>query len=135
MNRRWIFVTLFVLMLGALVATAIATGPRGDWDGHRGVDVVRVANDSDVAATRSGDTIIIERGRGWGFFPFGFFLIPLAFFLFFGLIGRAFWGSRRWEPNGGPPSTAWLDEWHRKQHQQMDSPGDDQNRPTTSQAE
>jgi hypothetical protein len=129
MNRRWIFVSLFVILVGGLTAAAIF-GPRGDWGDRRdGVEVVRVVDENGATVANTGDTIVIESGRGHGFFPFGIFLIPLFFFLVFGLFRRAWWGGRGDYYHGGPPSSQWLDEWHRKQHQEPQAEADDTNRP------
>jgi hypothetical protein len=122
MNRRWIFAGLFVLTLGAIVAAGAIWGD-GDWGPpDRDTEVVRIVDDqgNTVAA---GSTIIVERDRG-GFFPFGIFFIPLAFLLFFGLARLFFGGGPRggpWGP-GGDHRAQWLDEWHKRQHQEMANP-------------
>lgn len=121
MRLRWIFGTLLILLIGG-IAAAIYWGPDGDWNGwrHDRVEVVRVASDGSSTTAGAGDTVIVEGHRPF-FFPFGLFLFPLVFFLFFGLLRGVFWGGGR-GPRGGP---GWnggfnpdaLDEWHRWQHE------------------
>lgn len=120
MNRRWIFVGLFVLTLGAITSIAF-WGPDRDWDRGDGVDVVRIV-DAEGNAVEGSSTVIIDRDRHG--FPFGLLLIPLLLFLVFGLFRRAFWGppGGRWGPSRGDRER-WLDEWHTRQHQQMDATG------------
>jgi hypothetical protein len=123
MKQRWIFVTLFVILIGGLTA-AVIFGPRGDWgDRHDRAEVVRVVDEDGNTVADTGNTIIIERGHG--FFPFGIFLIPLFFILIFGLFRRAWWGGRGNGYHGGPPSSQWLDDWHRRQHQDKESQAQD----------
>ena len=121
MNRRWIVAALFVVTLGAIAAVAI-WGPDGDWGARDNrAEVVQVV-DVQGNAVEGGNTIVIERDRH--FFPFGLFLIPLAFFLFFGLFRWAFRGPGSggpWGP-GGDHRAQWLDEWHARQHQGVAGP-------------
>lgn len=121
MRRRIIFGTLLALVIGG-IAAAFIWGPDGDWDRTRGnrFEVVQVAEDG-TSATGTGETLIIEGQRPF-FFPFGLLLFPLVIFLLFGLFRGAFFGgggpggeSNRFG-NGSDP--AWLDEWHRRQHQE-----------------
>lgn len=124
MNRRWIFVGLFVLTLGAITAIAF-WGPDRDWDrGDRRVEVVRVV-DADGNAIEGESTVIIDGGRHG--FPFGLLLIPLVLFLVFGLLRRAFWGPPGGGPWDRPPDDRgrdqWLAEWHARQHQRIDGGG------------
>jgi hypothetical protein len=135
MRRQIIFGTLFILAIGGIVA-AIIWGPDGDWDRNRGdrVEIVRVADDGTGAAATdgSGEVIVIEGQRPF-FFPFGLLLVPLVIFLLFGLFRGAFfgWGG----PRGGPDrfvdgrGPAWLEEWHRRQHQGDREPEDTTPRP------
>jgi hypothetical protein len=51
-------------------------------------------------------------GPGFGFFPFGFFLFPLALFLIFGVFGRRRW--RHWSGHGHHEH--WRDEDHHRRH-------------------
>ena len=120
MNQRWIFGVLLVLLIGG-IAAAIYWGPGNDWDGwHDGrVEVVRIADDGSTTAG-TGETVIVQGNRPF-FFPFGLLIIPLVFFLFFGLLRGIFWGGGR-GPRGGPGwnggySPDALDEWHRRQHE------------------
>ena len=92
MNRRWIALTALVLVVVGGIAAVIAWDKPDDWGGrHDRVEVVRVVDDDAATTAGTGDTIVIERGRG--FFPFGIFFIPLGF-LFVFLIARAIFGRR-----------------------------------------
>lgn len=123
MRRQIIPGTLLFLAIGGIVA-AIIWGPNGDWNRNRGdrVEIVRIADDGtgSAATDGAGEVIVIEGGRPF-FFPFGLLIVPLVIFLLFSLFRGAFfgWGG----PRGGPgryadgPDRAWLEEWHRRQHQ------------------
>ncbi len=116
MRRQIIFSALFIFAIGGIVA-AIIWGPDGDWDRGRDdrVEIVRVADDGSAG---SGDVIVVEGQRPF-FFPFGLLLVPLAFFLLFGLFRGVFFGGGgpRWGPNRfATRDPAWLEEWHRRQH-------------------
>lgn len=114
MNRRWIFVGLFILTLGTITAIAF-WNPDRDWDRRdRQVEVVQVTG-AGGNALESEATIVIDRG-GHGF-PFGLLLIPLALFLIFGFLRGG-----PWRPSGGGHNH-WLDEWHTRQHQHMAQAG------------
>jgi hypothetical protein len=135
MRRQIIFGTLLALLIGA-IAAAFIWGPDGDWDRDRGdrVEIVRVADDGtgSAATDGSGEVIVIEGQRPF-FFPFGLLLVPLVIFLLFSLFRGAFfgWGG----PRGGPDrfvdgrGPAWLEEWHRRQHQGEREPEDTTPRP------
>lgn len=122
MRRQIIFGTVFLLAIGGIVA-AIIWGPDGDWDRNRGdrVEIVRIADDG------TGDVIVVDGYRPF-FFPFGLLIVPLVIFLLFGLFRGAFfgWGGPRGSPgrftNG--PDQAWLEDWHRRQHQGNAAPDD-----------
>ncbi|HEV2065440.1 MAG TPA: hypothetical protein VGR08_01300 [Thermomicrobiales bacterium] len=130
MRRQIIFGTLLLLTIGGIVA-AIIWGPDGDWDRTRGdtVEIVRIADDGtgSAATNGTGEVIVIEGQRPF-FFPFGLLIVPLVIFLLFGLFRGAFfgWGG----PRGGPgrfidgPDGAWLEDWHRRQHQGDAAPDD-----------
>jgi hypothetical protein len=122
MNRRWILGAVVLLVLAGGIAAAAIWGPDGRWDDrHDGVEVVRVVDEDGNATTTDGDTIVIARERG--FFPFGLFLFPLGFLFVILLVKLVFWGSRG---GGGPwrgePSPQWLEEWHRRQHADSQTP-------------
>ncbi len=115
MNRRWIAGALVLLVLAGGVIAAAIWGPDGRWnDRHDGVEVVRVVDEEGTTSTTDGDTVIIARERG--FFPFGLFLVPLAFLFVFLAFRFLFWGPRGGGPWRGEPSSQWLEEWHRRQH-------------------
>lgn len=132
MRRPIIFGALLLLVIGGIAAAAI-WGPDRDWDRGRAdrVEIVRVADDgtgtgADTTAG-SGDVVVIDGDRPF-FFPSGLLLIPLVIFLLFGLFRGAFfgWGGPRGGggnrfgaggPGGNGGAPAWLDEWHRRQHQ------------------
>ncbi len=130
MRRQIIFGTVFLLAIGGIVA-AIIWGPDGDWDRTQGdrVEIVRISDDGtgSAATNGTGEVIVIE-GQPPFFFPFGLLVVPLMIFLLFGLFrGASFgWGG----PRGGPgrftngPDQAWLEDWHRRQHQGNAAPDD-----------
>jgi len=127
MRRQIIVGTLLLLAIGGIVA-AIIWGPDGDWDRYRGDrgEIVRIAGDSTGPAATDGTTggtgeVIVIDGRRPFFFPFGLLIVPLVIFLLFGLFRGVFpgWGG----PRGGP-DRAWLEEWHRRQHQGAGQPDD-----------
>ena len=107
----------------ALVGAGIAIGASTDGDWGRGHDAVVVTGGAS-GATDAGQTIVVSDGH-WGpgffFFPFGL----LFFFLFFFLVASFFRRGRRGgfghRGDGGP---AWLEEWHRRAHEQRDSRDD-----------
>ena len=107
----------------ALVGAGIAIGASTNGDWGRGHDAVVVSGGAS-GATDAGQTIVVSDGH-WGpgffFFPFGL----LFFFLFFFLVASFFRGGRRGgfgrRGDGGP---AWLEEWHRRAHEQRDSRDD-----------
>lgn len=115
---RWIVIALLAIVLAVGLGAYFGDGDWGDGDGWR-------RNNSEVVTTADGQTIVIEHDRH--FFPF-FIFIPL-------LILGFFWafGSRRYR--GGSPGgngtrqqsfaewQHWLDEWHRRQHDQPTSNG------------
>jgi hypothetical protein len=110
--RGWIFVAILALLVAGGIATAIVVGDG--WDRHH-AEVTR------VVGANGEETIVIRDGRPF-FFPFGIFLVPLVFLLFFGLM-RAFfwrgrWGGGPWNSGGGPGNGAprWFDDWHRRAH-------------------
>ena len=120
MNRRWIVGALVLLVLAGGIAAAAVWGPDGRWDErHDGIEVVRVVDEDGNATTTDGETVVIARERG--FFPFGLFLFPLGVLFVILVVKFLFWG-----PRGGPwlgePSAPWLDEWHRRQHADSQSP-------------
>jgi len=119
MSRRTIFAGLAVLAIAAFTLIAIL-GPDWDWDrNHSEVAVVKVVDDQGQPLD-GANTIIIERG-GPGFFPFGIFFIPLGILFFFGVL-RLFFGPRFGGPGPwGGPRDEWLNEWHRRQHEDRES--------------
>jgi len=126
MKRPWILVGLFLITLGTIAAIAF-WAPDREWDRDgRGVDVVQVV-DAEGNAIDGGATVIVERDhRG---FPFGLLFIPLILLIVFGLWRSGFRGPRwggPWGP-GGDRGERWLDEWHARQHQELE-----QRAPSTS---
>lgn len=138
MRRLIIFSALFILAIGGIVA-AIIWGPDRDWDRGRGdrVEIVRVAGDGSETGTSgaagSGDVIVVDGQRPF-FFPFGLLFVTLFIVLLFGLFrGTLFgWSGPRGGPNrfGNERGRAWLDDWHRRQHQ-ADPPADQRQNDTT----
>jgi hypothetical protein len=112
---------ILALLLVVLVGTAIGIGAY-----HAGVS---------HGLTEAGHASRIVRvvGPGAGWFPFGFLLFPLFFFLVVGLIVRPLvwrhrWaggGQGHWERHGPEGRGAMFEDWHRRQHEQAagDHPG------------
>ncbi|MCO5219968.1 MAG: hypothetical protein M9947_00100 [Thermomicrobiales bacterium] len=113
MNRRFLIFGVLALAIVAIVTLGFWSG--GGWNDHEQI--------TRVVPGQNGETLIIQEGGRRGFFPFfPFFLIFPLFWIF--VIGGIFslFGRRRW--GGGPPfgpdpqeRDAWLDDWHRRQHQ------------------
>jgi hypothetical protein len=127
---RWWFVIGAVLLL-AVVGAGIAYGiVDGD---HREVER--------VVTTTDGETLVVRDDDGPRFFPFGFLVIPLFWFLVIGLLFAAFGRRRRggpgpWAQGPSPGGTApgWFDEWHRRAHEGNASPPPGASGPTGSAA-
>jgi hypothetical protein len=120
MKRRWIVGAVVLLVLAGGVIAAAIWGPNGGWDErHDRIEVVRVV-DEDGTTTTDGNTVVIARERS--FFPFGLFLFPLGFLFVILLFKFLFWGPRGGGPWRGEPSSQWLDEWHRRQHADSQTP-------------
>jgi hypothetical protein len=121
MRTRWIVGALVLLVLAGGVIAAAIWGPNGGWDDrHDRVEVVRVVDEDGTTTTTDGNTVVIARERG--FFPFGLFLFPLGFLFVILLFKFLFWGPRGGGPWRGEPSSQWLDEWHRRQHADSQTP-------------
>jgi hypothetical protein len=118
MRRGWAIVAGILVVL---VTAGIAVGAY-----NAGLDEgIRRAADSDQVVQ-----VVGGYGRGYGFFPFGFFLFPLFIFGAIFLVGRAFRGPRgSWGHDHGPGYGPWSEEgrakfedratdWHRRQHEQ-----------------
>jgi hypothetical protein len=118
MRRGWAIVAAVLVVL---VTAGIAVGAY-----NAGLDEgIRRAADSDQVVQ-----VVGGYGRGYGFFPFGFFLFPLFIFGAIFLLGRAFRGPRGpWGHDHGPGYGPWSEEgrarfedkatdWHRRQHEQ-----------------
>jgi hypothetical protein len=118
MRRGWAIVAAILVVL---VTVGIAVGAY-----NAGLDEgIRRAADSDQVVQ-----VVGGYGRGYGFFPFGFFLFPLFIFGAIFLLGRAFRGPRGpWGHDHGPGYGPWSEEgrarfedkatdWHRRQHEQ-----------------
>ena len=121
MNRRWLFGALALLVLAGGVIAVALWGPDRDWnDRHDGIEVVRVVDEDGTTSTGDGDTVVIVRDRG--FFPFGLLFFPLAILFFIFVARFLFGGPRGGGPWRGEPSAQWLDEWHRRQHDQGPTP-------------
>lgn len=119
MRRPWIFAGLFILTLGTITAIAFWAPDRG-WDRRDDrVEVVQVV-DPDGNLVEGGATIVVDRDRHG--FPFGLLLVPLFIFLVLGLVRGPFrgpGGGGPWDPDGDHRGR-WLDEWHVRQHQEME---------------
>jgi hypothetical protein len=106
-RARWILVVLLLVLGGVAVGVGAynAGVSHGLTQAGHASQIVRVVGPRD------------------GFFPFGFFLVPLFFFGILFLIRAAFWG--RWHgghPHAGPGGR-WegrgqaIEDWHRRQHE------------------
>jgi hypothetical protein len=114
---RWVFAGLLAIAIAVGVAAWFG---NGDWGDHR-------PNHSEVVTTTDGHTIVIEHDRH--FFP-GFIFIPFLFFGLFWLFGPWRWRGRGDGGRGGGPGQVqyaewerWLDDWHRRQHDQLTTNG------------
>lgn len=70
-----------------------------------------------VAQTATSSTVVVHDryGPDHGFFPFGFFIFPIGFFVLFFVLRPLLWRGR-W--GGGPDGMrGGLEEWHRQQHE------------------
>lgn len=114
-------VVVGALLAAVLLGTGIAIGSHGNWE--RGHDAV-VVHGTGSGGT-DGQTIVVSDGH-WGgpgffFFPFGL----LFFVLVFVLVASAVRGARRgghWHRVDRGP--AWLDDWHRRAHDEPDQKDD-----------
>jgi hypothetical protein len=118
MRRGW---AIAAAILVVLLTIGIAVGAY-----NAGLDEgIRRAADSDQVVQ-----VVDGYGRGYGFFPFGFFLFPLFIIGAILLFGRAFRGPRGWGHGYGPGYGPWSEEgakrfedraehWHRRQHEQV----------------
>ena len=117
MRRGWAIAAAILVVL-AVIGIAVGAYNAGVNEGIR-----RAATSDQVVQVVGG------YGRGWGFFPFGFFLFPLFIFGTIFLLSRAFRGPRGWGHGYGHGSGPWSDEgqakfedrardWHRRQHEQ-----------------
>jgi hypothetical protein len=106
------FPSVFLAIIAIAAAVAIGVGAYSAGYSH-GLD-------------QSGNATQIVRyvGPGFGFFPFGFLLFPLLFFVIFGLAGR---GRRRhWNEHGNNGRARFeerFDEWHRSRHEDQRGTG------------
>ena len=123
--RRGFTVVVVVLLLLAGIGIGVAAWNAGVDHGIQqqvaesgeGVQVIRVVGD------RYG-------GPGWGFFPFGFLLFPLFVFGLFAIVRAVTWRGRWGGPGRMGPGGPWeggphgrLDEWHRKEHEEVGGAG------------
>jgi hypothetical protein len=122
MRRQWIFGGIVLLIIAAIGAAIYFGDPPDRWNDHETVRVVQV-DDNGNTTPGEGDTIIVERD-GRGFFPF-FPLFPIIAFLliFFAIRAFAFRGGPPNDWRRGGPDQQWLEEWHRRQHQEPRADG------------
>lgn len=110
---RWIVIAVLAVVVAVGLGAYFGDGDWGDGDGWRRAD-------SQVVTTTDGQTIVVERNRH--FFPFFIFIPLLIFGLFWAFGPWRYWGNGR--RGGGPGDQSfgewqrWLDEWHRRQHDQ-----------------
>src|SRR5687768_12261605 len=116
MRRQWIIGGIVLLAIAAIASAIYVGDPPDRWDDHDAVRVVQV-DENGNAVPGQGNTIIVERD-GRGFFPF-FPIVPLLGFLLVFLLIRAFVfrGGPPHHRGWGGPDPQWLDDWHRRQHQ------------------
>jgi hypothetical protein len=105
---RWIFAGLIAL---AVTIGIVAYRHDGDWspdDGWR-------QGNAQVVTTQDGQTIVVERDRH--FSPF-FLFFPFFIFGLIWLIGPWRWRNNGWRGPGPGQGSEWMNEWHRRQHEQ-----------------
>jgi hypothetical protein len=120
--RRGIGLVVLILLIAGGVALGVGAYNAGVNHGEAQA-LVDSSNGTQVVH-------VVETGRGWGFFPFGFLVFPLLFLGFFALMRIAFWrkawGHHQHGPGGGPgggPMAQRFEEWHRNQHEGADAGG------------
>jgi hypothetical protein len=120
--RRGIGLVVLILLIAGGVALGVGAYNAG----------VNHGEAQALVDSSSGSQVVhvVETGRGWGFFPFGFLFFPFVFFGFFALMRILFW-RRAWGhhghgPIGGPGGghmAERFEEWHRTQHAGADAGG------------
>jgi hypothetical protein len=107
-----------LVLLGIVVGGGIALY-------NAGIDQGIAQHAAQVATSSGGQTVTVVPaygygwGHGWGFFPFGFFLWILGFFLILALLRAAFGRGRGWNGHHGGgwgDRRQMLEEWHRSAH-------------------
>ena len=138
--RRGIGIVMLVLLVLGGVGLATGAYRAGQHEGYdRGIDRVEQIQQvqeggGTVEVVRVVDDGYGHRYRG-GFFPFGLLFFPLFLFGIFFLLRGAFWRGRGGGPGWGPGHGPWgpeakerfearAEEWHRRQHGDTPSPGE-----------
>lgn len=105
---RW-----FVIIAGVLLVAAV-----GFWAYQAGV-AHGVAQSGKIVAPPSGPYPYPYPYYGWHRpWGFGFFFVPILFFIFFGVFARALFWRRAWYGGGYGPCgpRGRFEEWHRQAH-------------------
>ena len=126
MRRGFGILTLIVVIVAGVIVGTTAYRAGEDHGFDRGLEQVREIQ----ASADSGGTVevvrVVDDGRPWGIFPFGFLLFPLFFFGFLFLVKGLFWRRGGRGPGGpwehhGPGDRASFEErarsWHHEEHE------------------
>jgi hypothetical protein len=104
MRRRWgVFGALFL----AIAGVAIGVGAY-NWGYSNGL------------AHNGATTVVRYVGPGFGFFPFGFFIVPLLIFGFIFFTRALLWRRPMYWGRGPRAWSDRFEDWHDRQHDHSD---------------
>lgn len=136
MNGRFFLRILFaIILIAALVGIGFSIYNTGVAQGMAASGKLPVLPNQGIAPYPYYAPFYPHFGWGFGFFPFGFIIPILFFFLFFALLRGLFFRGmmyRGWGRmgSGGPNGENWpkdvppmVEEWHRKMHESSSESG------------